>query len=191
MPLVSLADSVLIRISFSWGHDSIDHTLSMDALPIEWSSQLLIWCTLRRCRVVHVTKQTTRHDIIVMGWCKKYVTQLLTHWSYIFLTLTHRVMLFLSLIWDIVGPCVRVITHSKTFVRISFSTWVATLFTRWQVLLSTYSCMRNKEMMAIRALSRRSYLSALNFCVSVSPKIWIKYWGLCGVHFVCFLISNH
>ena len=28
--------------------------------------------------------------IILMGWCKKDVTPLLTHWSYIFLALTHR-----------------------------------------------------------------------------------------------------
>ena len=25
-----------------------------------------------------------------MGWCKKDVTPLLTHWSYVFLALTHR-----------------------------------------------------------------------------------------------------
>ena len=28
--------------------------------------------------------------IISMGWCKKYITPLLTHWSYAFLSLTHR-----------------------------------------------------------------------------------------------------
>ena len=28
--------------------------------------------------------------IISIGWCKKYVTPLLTHWSYLFLALTHQ-----------------------------------------------------------------------------------------------------
>ena len=38
-----------------------------------------------RNRVIHF-----RVDNISMGWCKKDVTSLLTHWSYVFLTLTHR-----------------------------------------------------------------------------------------------------
>ena len=29
-------------------------------------------------------------DVISMGWCKKDVTPLLTHWIYVFLALTHR-----------------------------------------------------------------------------------------------------
>ena len=33
---------------------------------------------------------------ISIGWCKKEVTPLLTHWSYVFLALTHRYMQSLS-----------------------------------------------------------------------------------------------
>ena len=32
----------------------------------------------------------TQSNIIPMGWCKKDVTPLLTHWSYVFLALAHR-----------------------------------------------------------------------------------------------------
>ena len=43
----------------------------------------------------HDRHQYTSHIILFsriksMGWCKKNITQLLTHWSYIFLALSHR-----------------------------------------------------------------------------------------------------
>ena len=32
----------------------------------------------------------TKREIILMGWCNKDITPLLTHWSYVFLALTYR-----------------------------------------------------------------------------------------------------
>ena len=52
---------------------------------------LLLYCCLWNwCRILIVTWsviQLVTH--ILMGWCKKDLTPMLTHWSYVFLALTH------------------------------------------------------------------------------------------------------
>ena len=49
-------------------------------IVVPWLPQLLLW---------HLT-QMKMGQITTMGWCKKDVTPLLMHWSYVFVVLTHR-----------------------------------------------------------------------------------------------------
>ena len=96
------------------------------------------WHGMRRSQVISIHDITlvipeisinkiSRNDIewkyILMGQCKKDVTPLLTHWSYVFLALTHRYILYFLLpkyVCDI-EMCVSCrITQQKGWLRTSW-----------------------------------------------------------------------
>ena len=70
--------------SYNAIHDSVRQTW----IKILTYTQIYIEMQLDTDVHVH-TCQVLLFSCIYMGWCKKDVTPLLTHWSYVFLALTH------------------------------------------------------------------------------------------------------
>ena len=65
--------------------------------------------------ILYVLQLYISSEFILMGSCKKDITPLLMHWSYVFLALTHWYVLFINIFqgcitgtWTVVGlPCVN------------------------------------------------------------------------------------
>ena len=112
---------------------------------------------------------------ISLGYCKKDVTPLLTHWSYVFLALTHRYILCSSChekgssgllqqygvvlnAMALAADSVHMVTRQETETMLSFIIWVLEIIYKLKVIYVTFAYWKHENI----------FISGQSFCSHLS-----------------------